>query len=118
MASLMLLEARDCLEVNNLGLVWLTRNITQNLLDKNVSRSSKRSITLTKRLPIKYQFLMGFRETKIKLLSPIPMVAAMQLDPSQNIPSNQLLDIIPLMTHGIFIFNKIEEYFLPTPIII
>ena len=75
MARPMLLGVGDCLEVRNQ--VWLTRNITQNLLDKYVSLSSNRSIILTKRLPIKYQFLMGFCQTKIMLLSPIPMVAAM-----------------------------------------
>ena len=62
MASPMLLGAGD-------------RNITQTLLDKYVSLSSNsnRSIILT----TKYQFLMGFCQTKIMLLSPIPMVAAM-----------------------------------------
>ena len=103
MASFILLEAGDCLEVRNPGLVWLTRNISPN----HIFLSSNKSITLTKRLPIKYQFLLVFRKTMIMFLLHIPMVAAVQLDPSQNILWNQ-----PLITHEDFMFDKVGEYFL------
>ena len=104
MASFMLLEAGDCLEVRNLGLVWLTGNISPN----------------HKRLPIKYQFLLVFRKTKIMLFPPIPMVVAVQLDPSHNILTNQLLGIIlvimiilsnpnHLITHWDFMFDLLDK---------